>query len=114
MEKNPCVGCGACCSHFRVSFFWGECESSGGTVPDEKVIQISSSYVCMKGTEKKPSRCSELCGTVGDNASCGMYAKRSTSCRDFEASFSDGIKDERCDQARIAHGLKPLTIEDWI
>lgn len=68
MEKNPCVGCGACCSHFRVSFFWGECESSGGTVPDEKVIQISSSYVCMKGTEKKPSRCSELCGTVGDDA----------------------------------------------
>ena len=34
-EVSPCLNCGACCSHFRVSFFWGECASSGGTVPDE-------------------------------------------------------------------------------
>ncbi|MPQ71936.1 YkgJ family cysteine cluster protein, partial [Pseudomonas sp. MWU12-2323] len=27
-EVSPCLNCGACCSHFRVSFFWGECASS--------------------------------------------------------------------------------------
>ncbi|MGB7648286.1 MAG: YkgJ family cysteine cluster protein, partial [Pseudomonas fluorescens] len=39
-EASPCLSCGACCSHFRVSFFWGECASSGGTVPDDLVVQI--------------------------------------------------------------------------
>ncbi|MEG6657786.1 YkgJ family cysteine cluster protein, partial [Pseudomonas aeruginosa] len=24
---NPCLTCGACCAHFRVSFYWGECRS---------------------------------------------------------------------------------------
>ena len=114
MEKNPCLGCGACCSHFRVSFFWGECQSAGGTVPDEKVIQISPNYVCMTGTETKPTRCNQLCGTVGKDASCGMYSQRSSACSGFTASYEEGNHDERCDQARIAHGLKPLTAEDWI
>ncbi|THB82127.1 YkgJ family cysteine cluster protein, partial [Pantoea allii] len=22
--SNPCVSCGACCAHFRVSFYWAE------------------------------------------------------------------------------------------
>ncbi|MEG0249014.1 MAG: YkgJ family cysteine cluster protein, partial [Pseudomonas sp.] len=29
-EYNPCLDCGACCGYFRVSFFWGECQSAGG------------------------------------------------------------------------------------
>ena len=36
-----CTSCGACCAHFRVSFYWGECQSGGGLVPDELVVQIS-------------------------------------------------------------------------
>lgn len=32
-ENNPCVSCGACCAYFRVSFYWAESESGGGTVP---------------------------------------------------------------------------------
>src|SRR5690349_14244360 len=64
-EASPCLNCGACCSHFRVSFFWGECASSGGTVPDELVEQISPSRVAMIGTGCKPVRCTSLVGEVG-------------------------------------------------
>lgn len=114
MSKNPCIGCGACCAHFRVSFFWGECQSAGGSVPDEKVIQISPNYVSMKGTEASPTRCIELCGTIGSDASCGMYSQRSSTCREFDASFENGNQEAQCDKARLAHGLPPLTAEDWI
>jgi len=115
-NKNPCINCGACCSFFRVSFYAGECISVGGTVPDNTVEQISPHLVAMIGTdrpkEQKP-RCIGLTGTVGKNASCGMYEQRSTPCRDFDASFSNGVHQEGCDKARQAHGLKPLTIHDW-
>jgi len=32
---NPCLTCGACCAYFRVSFYFGECVSAGGAVPDK-------------------------------------------------------------------------------
>lgn len=114
--KNPCVGCGACCSFFRVSFYQGELKSVGGTVPDEYVIQISPFRGAMKGTEtSKNTRCVKLSGDVGYNASCSMYQDRPTPCREFSASYENGIgeKDDRCDKARVAHGLAPLTINDW-
>ncbi|MCZ7080240.1 YkgJ family cysteine cluster protein, partial [Salmonella enterica] len=55
-DASPCLNCGACCSHFRVSFFWGECASSGGTVPDDRVVQINPTRVAMIGTDQKPAR----------------------------------------------------------
>lgn len=111
--KNPCINCGACCSFFQVSFYVGECVSLGGTVPDEKVVQINPHRVAMIGTDRPKPRCTGLVGTVGKDASCGMYSERSTPCREFDASYSNGIKDERCDKARAAHGLAPLTLNDW-
>jgi uncharacterized protein len=39
---------------------------------------------------------------------CGIYALRPSPCREFEASWIDGVPSERCDQARAAHGLPPL------
>lgn len=115
MSKNPCIGCGACCAYFRVSFYQGELESVGGFVPDEHVVPINMFFVALKGTEiKGKKRCEILSGEVGRNASCSLYEKRPTTCREFSASFENGIKDERCDKARINNGLKPLTIEDWI
>lgn len=114
--KNPCIGCGACCSFFRVSFYQGELESVGGYVPDDNVIPINMFYVAMKGTETKDKKCIKLTGHVGCNASCSMYENRPSPCREFSASYENGIGlyEERCDKARIAHGLRPLTMGDWI
>lgn len=108
-ETNPCLACGACCAYFRVSFFWGECQSAGGSVPDEQVIQVSPHLVAMRGTETKPARCNALLGDVGQGTRCTQYAQRSSTCRDFEASWVNGEHNPRCDDARKAYGLPPLT-----
>jgi len=106
---NPCLECGACCAHFRVSFYWGECQSAGGPVPDERVIQVTHNRVAMLGTDVKPSRCTALVGEVGKpGVSCSMYAQRSSTCREFEASWEHGEHNPACDTARAAYGLPPL------
>lgn len=105
---NPCLSCGACCAHFRVSFFWGEAQSAGGSVPDEYLTAINPTFVAMQGTECQPAHCIALEGEVGAKVSCTIYAQRSTSCRDFQASWQNGEHNPDCDAARIAHGLPPL------
>lgn len=107
-EYNPCLDCGACCGYFRVSFFWGECQSSGGVVPDDLVVQITPSRVAMIGTDAKPCRCISLNGEIGKQVGCSIYANRSTPCREFEASWVDGVHNPSCDAARAAYGLPPL------
>jgi Fe-S-cluster containining protein len=107
-EVSPCLNCGACCSHFRVSFFWGECASSGGTVPDDLVASISPSRVAMLGTDCKPTRCISLKGEVGSTVQCSIYEQRSSTCREFEASWENGEANIDCDAARAAFGLPPL------
>ncbi|MGU9856344.1 YkgJ family cysteine cluster protein [Pseudomonas sp. LF245] len=107
-EASPCLSCGACCSYFRVSFFWGECASSGGTVPDDLVVQINPTRVAMIGTDQKPARCCSLEGEVGKGTSCSIYAQRSSTCREFEASWHEGVQNVDCDAARAAFGLAPL------
>ena len=108
-ETNPCLNCGACCGYFRVSFFWGECVSAGGLVPDEAVVQISPSRVAMIGTDSKPCRCTALSGEVGQQVACTLYAQRSSTCREFEASWEHGEPNPSCDAARAAYGLPALT-----
>lgn len=108
-DNNPCLACGACCAHFRVSFYWGECQSVGGLVPDELVEQISPHHAAMRGTTAKPARCVSLLGEVGCGVRCTIYEQRSSSCREFEASWEHGEHNPRCDAARAAHGLPPLT-----
>ncbi|MBT9266122.1 YkgJ family cysteine cluster protein [Pseudomonas sp. MG-9] len=110
-EVSPCLNCGACCSHFRVSFFWGECSSSGGTVPDELVTQITPSRVAMNGTDCKSPRCTALVGEVGSNVQCSIYEQRSSPCREFEASWENGEQNVDCDAARARFGLPPLDPE---
>jgi len=107
-EYNPCLDCGACCGYFRVSFFWGECQSSGGVVPDDLVVQITPSRVAMIGTDAKPCRCISLDGEIGKQVGCSIYANRSTPCREFEASWVNGVHNPSCDAARAAYGLPPL------
>lgn len=107
-DSNPCLSCGACCAHFRVSFFWGECQSAGGIVPDDQVVLITPHRVAMRGTEHKPVRCTALLGEVGQGVRCTLYEQRSSTCREFEASWVNGEHNPHCDAARSAHGLSPL------
>ncbi|MCY1286487.1 putative zinc- or iron-chelating domain protein [compost metagenome] len=108
-DSNPCLTCGACCAHFRVSFFWGECQSAGGVVPDDLVVQVSAHRVAMRGTDGKPVRCVGLLGDVGCGVRCTVYEQRSSTCREFSAAWTDGQANPHCDAARAAYGLPPLS-----
>ena len=114
---NPCVGCGACCAHFRVQFYWREAnaEDAKPSVPKALVDDLDSQWRCMRGTgSKHHPKCVALKGRIGENAQCSIYPNRPSPCHEFKASYSDGKRNERCDQARQAHGLRALRPEDWI
>ena len=106
---NPCIECGACCAHFRVSFHWSESERFlGGTTPAELTTKIGPHRVAMQGTGGTPPRCTALDGEIGRSVACRIYEQRPSPCREFQASWVDGVRSERCDAARAAHGLPPL------
>lgn len=114
-RENPCLTCGACCAYFRVSFYWGEADSSlGGTVPAELTEDLSPFYRCMKGTNQKNPRCIALEGEIGQTSICKIYDLRSTSCWEFGVHWENGNYHlfgedlERCNRARAAWGLPPL------
>jgi Fe-S-cluster containining protein len=92
-----------------VSFFWGECASAGGTVPDDLVESISPSRVAMRGTDCKSPRCVALEGEVGVSVSCSIYDQRSSTCREFDPLWSDGQPNAYCDAARAAFNLPPIS-----
>jgi Fe-S-cluster containining protein len=108
-EANPCLSCGACCQHFRVSMYMGEMASApGGTVPDELVSRVNAFMVCMKGTETG-GRCVALRGAVGQaGVHCGIYAMRPTPCREFRVWDDDGEPNPDCQRLRVGIGLPQL------
>ncbi|MBI1396691.1 MAG: YkgJ family cysteine cluster protein [Betaproteobacteria bacterium] len=99
---NPCVSCGACCTTFRVSFYWAEAEVHG--IPDELVIPITPVYACMAGTSQPEPRCVALEGEVGRSVRCTLYERRPGPCRELEPG------DEKCLRARARHGVDSLTL----
>lgn len=113
---HPCLSCGACCASFRVSFYWREAEPKDHDqpVPEDLWSELTDNLRCMKGTEvKHHPKCIALKGVIGEKVSCTIYSNRSSTCRNFKASFEDGIKNEKCDYARAKHGLRPLERRDW-
>lgn len=108
--SNPCVTCGACCASFRVSFYWSEADPAlGGQVPAELTLPVNPRLVAMKGTEQKPVHCIALQGAVGAAVSCSIYPQRPSTCHEVMPSWHDGRgADEKCDKARLIHGLEPL------
>lgn len=115
MERaNPCIGCGACCAYYRVSFYWGEIdEVVPGGFPSEYVEKLNDFRAVIKGTNQPEPRCAALAGEIGKTAHCSIHCVRSSACREFEASYVNGLPNERCDQARAKYGLEPLTPESW-
>lgn len=67
----------------------------------------------MLGMDGDRPRCVALVGEVGGEVYCSIYERRSSVCREFEPSFENGSANERCDRARAAWGLRPLTPDDW-
>ena len=113
---NPCISCGACCAHFRVQFYWREAnrEDSSPFVPAGYFEELTSLLRCMRGTAAKHRpKCAGLEGRIGRDAKCSIYTSRPTPCRQFQASYADGKHNPRCDEARQAHGLRPLGPSDW-
>lgn len=110
---HPCLSCGACCASYRASFYWGECVSAGGTVPDALTVQIAPFRVAMQGTDTSPPRCVALDGVIGQAVRCSIHPQRASVCREYPASYEDGTPHDRCDAARARFGLPALTPDDW-
>jgi Fe-S-cluster containining protein len=92
-----------------VSFHWSETERSvGGATPAELTLKVGPHRAAMRGTESRSPRCVALDGTIGAAVSCSIYARRPSPCREFEASWVNGVRNELCERARAAHGLPPL------
>ncbi len=98
-----CTACGACCASYRVDFSVCELESSGGSVPDGLTVEINSGTCRMRGTDHVPARCAALTGTVGQQATCGIYEWRPSPCREFTAGS------DACQYTRQRHGISFLS-----
>lgn len=108
---EPCQACGACCTSFRVSFYWGEGDDApGGTVPAGLTEPVSPHLRCMI-YDRQTHRCIALSGEVGRAVSCNIYPLRSSTCREFYAYDEQGLPDPACNRARARHGLPPLEME---
>lgn len=110
IPENPCFSCGACCSHFRVSFYCGELVGgSGGFVPVDLTTMLNPVMACMKGTEAGGARCIALRGTIGQpGIACNIYENRPTPCREFPTWLDDGNPNPDCQRLRAAIGLAAL------
>ena len=76
--------------------------------------QVTPHMVAMKGTNQKSPRCIALTGEIGRSVACSIHTVRSSVCRAFPASYSDGEHNVDCDRARARVGLVPLTLADWL
>lgn len=108
--ENPCFSCGACCAHFRVSFYCGELsDGSGGVVPSELASMLNPVMACMRGTESGGGRCIALLGTLGQpGIACSIYTQRPSPCREYPTWLEDGTPNPDCQRLRAAIGLPPL------
>ncbi|WP_348673567.1 YkgJ family cysteine cluster protein [uncultured Abyssibacter sp.] len=111
---HPCLRCGACCAHYRASFYWAEGDDvTPGGVPVQLTARLTPHRRVMLGTDQPKPRCIALQGTVGERVYCSIHPLRASVCRDYVPSFEDGQHHARCDEARAVHGLPPLTPADW-
>ncbi len=113
---HPCLSCGACCAHFRVSLHWSEAEPSlGGRVPVELTDSLRAHERVMRGTSQAQPRCIALDADIGRYSRCTIHDRRPAVCAQVPASLEFGDeRSEQCDRSRAAYGLPPLAAADWI
>lgn len=109
--EHVCLSCGACCAQYRVAFHWLETEEADGP-PVELTESLDAHRLVMQGTRHQPVRCVALEGEIGGCASCTIYARRPSPCRELKVSWEDGTPSDQCDRARLAWGLAPLRPDD--
>ena len=97
---SVCRQCGACCAFYRVSFYWAEARQRG--LPDACCEPLTGHLVSLAGTNRPAPRCYALDGELGKAVACRVYAARPSPCREVQPG------DDKCNQARAAHGLQPL------
>ncbi|MBE2210511.1 MAG: YkgJ family cysteine cluster protein [Xanthomonadaceae bacterium] len=113
-SAHPCLRCGACCAHYRVSLHWSEAAPElGGQVPPELTEPLRQHERVMRGTSHGQPRCIALDAQIGVYSRCTIHALRPAVCAALTASWEFGEASHQCDRARIAHGLPPLTPADW-
>ncbi|MES1924200.1 YkgJ family cysteine cluster protein [Salinisphaera sp. T31B1] len=110
---HPCLSCGACCSAYRVAFHWLESADCDNGVPVHLTEPLDRHRLVMRGTRSMPGRCTALDANIGRRARCTIYERRPSVCRDVSAAWENGRPSPQCERARIAHGLVPLTPNDW-
>lgn len=109
IEPNPCLDCGVCCTHFRISFYWGETDAApGGFVPAALTEKLTPHLSCMRGSNQLPRRCVALAGELGVAVACSIYESRPTPCREFPVYLDGGLPNPKCDELRATIGLPPL------
>jgi len=106
-SQHPCLTCGACCHEYRVEFPVYELQSMGGSVPDALAHEVCGNRWRMDGTQQHPVRCVALIGRCGKQSICSIYAQRPSACQQFEMGT------DRCNEARLRHGLPPLDALPW-
>ncbi|MGB1580718.1 MAG: YkgJ family cysteine cluster protein [Nevskiales bacterium] len=112
--RHPCLNCGACCAHYRASFYWAEADdATPGGVPVALTAPLTPYLRVMRGTDQPQPRCIALMGEIGRDVYCNIHPQRASVCRDYPPSYEDGKPNPRCDEARAVHGLPPLTLQDW-
>ena len=82
---------------------------TAGGVPADMTDKLNDFRLVMKGTNGPSPRCIALMGIIGKKVHCSIYEKRASACRDFDPSWQNGHPHERCDMARRAWGLPPLS-----
>jgi len=115
MSENPCVSCGACCAHFRVSFYWTESDDVlGGIVPSALTERVNLHMRCMSGTQSSPPRCVALSGKVGVQVACTIYENRPSPCREFDIFELDGTLNQRCNKLRESLKLSLPEVQQFV
>ena len=111
---HPCLRCGACCAHFRVSLHWSEAAPElGGYVPLALTEPLRQHERVMRGTHQEQPRCIALEAQIGVHSRCTIHPHRPAVCAELTASWETGQRSGQCDRARLAHGLPALTQADW-
>lgn len=89
----------------------------GRKIPADLVEEETDFYDNMKGTNQSHPYCAALSGKIGERVGCTIYKERPSPCREFGIQYHYGKMTidpadlERCNKARAAWNLPPLTMD---